>query len=102
MDRCVTMRPRHMKPLGGGFGRLCLCVGLLFGVLFSLTASAAEGVAIAIVLDTSGSMREVVRDSRGGKSPKYEIGNRALRPRALPTLQIRLHFVAAKSRGSEG
>ena len=68
-----------MKALGGSFVRLCVCVGLLFGVVFSLTASAAEGVAIAIVLDTSGSMREAVRDGKGGKSPKYEIGNRALR-----------------------
>jgi hypothetical protein len=79
MDRCVTMRRGHMKALGSSFGRLCVCVGLLFGVLFSLTASAAEGVAIAIVLDTSGSMKEVVRDSKGGRSPKYEIGNRALK-----------------------
>src|SRR5688572_15478138 len=78
MDRCVTMRRRHMKALGS-FGRLCVCVGLLFGVLFSLTASAAEGVAIAIVLDTSGSMRGVVRDGKGGRSPKFEIGNRALK-----------------------
>ena len=68
-----------MKALGGSFVRLCVCVGLLFGVVFSLTASAAEGVAIAIVLDTSGSMREAVRDGKGGRSPKYEIGNRALR-----------------------
>ena len=73
------MRLRHMKALGGSFVRLCVCVGLLFGVMFSLTASAAEGVAIAIVLDTSGSMREAVRDGKGGRSPKYEIGNRALR-----------------------
>ncbi len=68
-----------MKALGGSFVRLCVCVGLLFGVMSSLTASAAEGVAIAIVLDTSGSMRESVRDGKGGRSPKYEIGNRALK-----------------------
>jgi hypothetical protein len=79
MDRCLTMRPGHMKALGGSFVRLCLCVGLLFGVMFSFTASAAEGVAIAIVLDTSGSMKGVVRDGKGGRSPKYEIGNRALK-----------------------
>lgn len=73
------MRPGHMKALGGSFVRLCVCVGLLFGVVFSLTASAAEGVAIAIVLDTSGSMKGVVRDGKGGRSPKFEIGNRALK-----------------------
>src|SRR5262245_23983014 len=79
MDCCVTMRLGHMKALGGSWVGLCLCVGLLFGVIFSSAASAAEGVAIAIVLDTSGSMRESVRDGKGGKSPKYEIGNRALK-----------------------
>ena len=68
-----------MKALGGSFVRLGLCVGLQLGVMSSLTASAAEGVAIAIVLDTSGSMRGVVGDGKGGRSPKYEIGNRALR-----------------------
>ncbi len=37
-----------------------------------------EGVALAIVYDTSGSMRESVRDSSGNSSPKYVIANRAL------------------------
>jgi hypothetical protein len=37
-----------------------------------------DGVALAIVYDTSGSMREAVRDSAGKLSPKYEIANRAL------------------------
>lgn len=37
-----------------------------------------EGVALAIVYDTSGSMKESVGDSNGGTSPKYVIGNRAL------------------------
>ena len=41
-------------------------------------ARAADGVAIAIVYDTSGSMREAVRDGKGGRSAKYVIGNRAL------------------------
>lgn len=73
------MRPGHMKALGSSFGRLCVCAGLLFCVVFSSAAPAAEGVAIAIVLDTSGSMKGVVRDGKGGRSPKYEIGNRALK-----------------------
>jgi hypothetical protein len=42
------------------------------------SSRAAEGVAIAIVYDTSGSMRESVRDGKGARSPKYVIGNRAL------------------------
>jgi von Willebrand factor type A domain len=43
-----------------------------------LVAAEEEGVAIAIVYDTSGSMREPVRNSEGGLSPKYVIANRAL------------------------
>ena len=41
-------------------------------------AAEEEGVAIAIVYDTSGSMREPVRDTQGKLSPKYVIANRAL------------------------
>src|SRR5205809_7268389 len=37
-----------------------------------------EGVALAIVYDTSGSMKELVADSAGKSSPKYVIANRAL------------------------
>jgi len=52
-------------------------------VLASLcaTCSAAaeeEGVALAIIYDTSGSMRETVRDAGGKAAPKYVIANRAL------------------------
>ena len=48
--------------------------------LTSATASAgeSEGVALAIVYDTSGSMSETVRDGSGNLSPKYVIANRAL------------------------
>jgi hypothetical protein len=41
-------------------------------------ASQEEGVALAIVYDTSGSMKEQVRDRNGKLSPKYLIANRAL------------------------
>jgi hypothetical protein len=41
-------------------------------------AGEADGVALAIIYDTSGSMRETVRDSAGGRTPKYVIANRAL------------------------
>ncbi len=37
-----------------------------------------EGVALAIVYDTSGSMKESVRDNDGHFAPKYVIANRAL------------------------
>src|SRR5207249_5974220 len=40
--------------------------------------AAEEGVAVAIIYDTSGSMREPVRDSAGNRTPKYVIANRAL------------------------
>jgi hypothetical protein len=53
-------------------------VGMLWQSAPCLLAADEEGVAIAIVYDTSGSMREPVRNSRGQMSPKYVIANRAL------------------------
>src|SRR2546421_12348574 len=58
-------------------------VALAVGFMLSqgapcLFAAEEEGVAIAIVYDTSGSMREPVRNSQGQLSPKYVIANRAL------------------------
>ena len=44
----------------------------------STGAADDEGIAIAIVYDTSGSMRDQVRDETGRLSPKYVIANRAL------------------------
>jgi hypothetical protein len=41
-------------------------------------AADTEGVAVAIIYDTSGSMREMVPDQAGKSSPKYVIANRAL------------------------
>jgi hypothetical protein len=41
-------------------------------------AAEDEGVAVAIVYDTSGSMRDPVRDSDGKSTAKYLIANRAL------------------------
>lgn len=43
-----------------------------------LFAADQEGVAIAIVYDTSGSMNDPVRDSAGKSTQKYVIANRAL------------------------
>ncbi len=42
------------------------------------SAAEEEGVALAIIYDTSGSMHESVRDASGRASPKYVIANRAL------------------------
>lgn len=44
----------------------------------TVNAAEEEGVALAIVYDTSGSMRDAVQDANGGSAPKYVIANRAL------------------------
>src|SRR5262245_53540711 len=41
-------------------------------------AAEEEGVAVAILYDTSGSMKSPVKDATGRYSPKYIIANRAL------------------------
>ena len=48
--------------------------------LGAVPAGAAEedGVALAIIYDTSGSMKELVRDNNGQQAAKYLIANRAL------------------------
>jgi hypothetical protein len=43
-----------------------------------LVAAEEDGIALAIVYDTSGSMRDGVRDADGHLSPKFVIANRAL------------------------
>jgi len=43
-----------------------------------LRAADEDGVALAIIYDTSGSMRDVVPDQNGHPTPKYVIANRAL------------------------
>jgi von Willebrand factor type A domain len=44
----------------------------------AVCAAEADGVAVAIVYDTSGSMKEQVRDGAGKLTPKCVIANRAL------------------------
>jgi len=71
------MRFEHMKNVGSRLG--AVGTGLLLALpCFTTSVRAADGVAIAIVYDTSGSMRATVRDGKGGRAPKYVIGNRAL------------------------
>ena len=43
-----------------------------------LYAAQEEGVALALIYDTSGSMREAVLDKSGQSTAKYVIANRAL------------------------
>ncbi len=47
-------------------------------VLGSGTARAEEGIALAIIFDTSGSMKDPVPDKAGGATPKYIIARKAL------------------------
>ncbi len=58
-------------------GLVAAGVALLTASTFSLQA-AEEGIALAIVYDTSGSMREAVRDKDGKSAAKFLIANRAL------------------------
>lgn len=51
---------------------------LAIAALASRSARAEEGVALAIIYDTSGSMKDPVRDENGKPTPKYIIANRAL------------------------
>ena len=60
-----------------------LIAGLIALAVLCLSANPAfaadeDGVAVAIVYDTSGSMKELVKDSAGKYAPKYQIANRAL------------------------
>ena len=71
-DRLVST----MKTLA----RPALLIGFAVGGWSSVSLNAAEeGVALAIIYDTSGSMRDPVPDQNGGNSPKYVIANRALK-----------------------
>lgn len=51
---------------------------LLAGGYPAKLRGAEEGIALAIIYDTSGSMKDPVPDASGGTSPKYVIANRAL------------------------
>jgi len=58
---------------------VALMVLALTGPRATLLNAAEEGVALAIIYDTSGSMKEPVPDESGSPAPKYIIANRALR-----------------------
>ena len=46
--------------------------------LLHVSAADDDGVALGILYDTSGSMKDLVPDSKGSSSPKYVIANRAM------------------------
>jgi von Willebrand factor type A domain len=59
--------------------RLFISLGTFAAITATyVSATQEEGVALAIVYDTSGSMKEQVRDRTGKPTPKYVIANRAL------------------------
>jgi uncharacterized protein YegL len=58
---------------------LALAVAIILGPgLLHLSAADEDGVALGILYDTSGSMKELVPNSKGSSSPKYVIANRAM------------------------
>jgi hypothetical protein len=87
MNPLVTMLRQSRVGSTAGLG-LNMKINSWLTVLTTLTALAAssvetraadeEGVALAILYDTSGSMRETVADKNGKAEPKYLIANRAL------------------------
>src|SRR5262245_58551088 len=75
----------HAPQLGlrrsGSFSGWTLCLSLWLVLLhlgLAGNAHGEEGLALSIVYDTSGSMREAVNTADGKKAAKYIIGNRAL------------------------
>jgi hypothetical protein len=57
---------------------VAVLLALAMAALTPPPAHAEEGVALAIIYDTSGSMKDPVRDQSGKPAPKYVIANRAL------------------------
>jgi hypothetical protein len=58
---------------------LALAVAIILGPgLLHVFAADDDGVALGILYDTSGSMKDMVRNSSGSSSPKYVIANRAV------------------------
>jgi hypothetical protein len=72
--RAADIRRTQMKnvPL------IAVLLTLVLAALTTPRAMAEEGVAVAIIYDTSGSMKDPVRDQSGKPTPKYVIANRAL------------------------
>src|SRR6266849_1668149 len=76
--------PRTMRGVfttSGGWTRVLplLAAGVcLIAGTTRLLAADEDGIALALIYDTSGSMREPVRTAEGKLAAKYVIGNRAL------------------------
>src|SRR4051812_22106499 len=86
MNLLLTMRGAVKRTRRGGLmskkiiSRVLATAAALVALAGGQSAVAAEeeGIAVAIVYDTSGSMKESVRTANGSYSPKYRIANRSL------------------------
>lgn len=84
--RLVSQCPRRTNPMfrrtsSFWLGLLTVC-GLASGLGRAAdepAPPAPDGVAVVIVFDTSGSMRDPVKQAGGGTAPKYQVATRALR-----------------------
>src|SRR2546426_3159044 len=76
-----SLRADHKNSLKTKTVPLITALAAVIAAAFNPAQSIAaedEGVALAIIYDTSGSMKELVTDSAGKSSPKYVVANRAL------------------------
>lgn len=86
MNPLLTMRRGSLRPIESRFRSemriipsVLAAVAILLGPgLIRLSAADDDGVALGILYDTSGSMKDRVPDSNGSNSPKYVIANHAL------------------------
>src|SRR4051812_17146371 len=86
MNPLITMRRASQRPIECRLrskmkiipSTLLLAVAMLLGPSFRLIAADDDGVALAILYDTSGSMKDTVPSKSGAPQAKYAIANRAL------------------------
>lgn len=86
MNPLLTMRRGSLRPIESRFRSemriipsVLAAIAMLLGPgLMRLSAADDDGVALGILYDTSGSMKDQVPDSKGSTSPKYIIANHAL------------------------
>lgn len=73
MKSCSTYRPPVLRTVFVLIAIACLAIQPIFSV-----NTEEDGIALAIVYDTSGSMKEPVRTADGQRAAKWIIGNRSL------------------------
>src|SRR5882757_7850788 len=87
MNPLLTMRRGSQRPVARRIRSemriipsvLVLTLVIILGPgIVHVFAADEDGVALGILYDTSGSMKDPVPDSHGSSSPKYVIANRAM------------------------